>query len=155
MTEWLKWTELLIKCMAWERQNRRKIMVWFSTAFLFLPQHLPTGWGYGIQIEETRLQFAKLHTSDGTRSLHGFGLVLFCFSGLYQCRKECVFVWATPQLLPTILSFNKVSLIESDYVSHWSYVSTSLSCWGMTSLELVATWTALFSSSSFYDLLAH
>ena len=25
----------------------------------------------------------KLHTSDGTRSLHGFGLVLFRSSGLY------------------------------------------------------------------------
>ena len=55
-----EWTELLVKCMAWERQNGRKIMVLFSTIFLFLPQYLPTGCGYGIQIEETRLEFVKL-----------------------------------------------------------------------------------------------
>lgn len=34
-------------------------MVLFSTPFLFLPQYLPTGCGYGIQIEETRLEFVK------------------------------------------------------------------------------------------------
>lgn len=36
-----------------------------------------------------------------------------------------------------ILSFNKISLIESGYVSHWSYISTFLSWWGITSLEPV------------------
>lgn len=46
--------------MAWERQNGRKIMVLFSTLFLFLPQYSPIGYGYGIQIEETRLEFVKL-----------------------------------------------------------------------------------------------
>ena len=35
-------------------------MVLFSTIFLFLLQYLPTGCGYGIQIEETRLEFVKL-----------------------------------------------------------------------------------------------
>ena len=102
--------------MPWERHNGRKIMVWFSTALLFLPQHLPTRWGYGIQIEETRLQVLNCIPVMGQDPC--MALAWSCFIlVVYQCRKEWVCVWATPQLLTTILSFNKVSLIDNDCLS--------------------------------------
>lgn len=103
--------------MAWEKENVRKIVVYFSTPSLFLPSvGCPIGWGYGSQESVDKAPSWQVTMPVlGARSFHDSGLVLFHhILGVSISLKRAEYVVGILLNSTSILSTNKVSLIEGD-----------------------------------------
>lgn len=103
----------------------------------------PTGRVYGSQIGNIRIQTGILPYQGWHEVLTWPGLVHFhCILVVSVRTNEDVFGMLFNST--STLSINKIPVTEGGYVSHQSYLFASLSWRSRTSLEPVATGTAVF-----------